>query len=934
MAADVKLVFGTIDKVGNVVTINDIKLSDGTKVAKKVSLAAGTATKVNLETDDKTKKYGTLNMDKDGNLTLVGGANLTGKVEFGAIDGSYGAKLTEVSFGAPVDVSLDVTDPSVKDLKKVTGSTKADKIAIDGYGDDFVLNAGAGNDSVNVIAGKANVALGAGKDVVSVKAGAEVALTDYNFADDIILNATALNKDGEVTAGGKVTGVTNINSVYIAKTTDGSDDKAKVSVLATAEEVSKVAIDASSVSDENVIINTTAADSANVTLGNSKKVTVRLGAAGNGVDTLNISSAAKKTTVDVTNFAADDVLNFDGLTFANSDFEKADGTVVKGDVSVNLGGNVINADGYDVINFADKTLYAATGVDKTIDLSAVTDLSKVLVKGINDVNAGTTTITTKDANFVNLSDINMYHIDKVALAAGTVAKASVAGTRNKAHGISIDAGLTTEGVAVWTNNDAKVGDSVKLGAGEDTLYVATTDGTEDVVHSFSLANDSLYLLDADSMKVVGGKINVGAAKVGFDALADAAEEIVKVQGAKFAGTAYVAGDYTNDDTIKLGVSAGKVNYYAIGKDAKIEVTDPLAPADPAGEINYTFLKDTIAYGSAANIAAGGSVASINASGVAYTDSKIVVEGVANVSVGAGTNQIWVNGAASNGTVMLGVGHKGDDTVYFGTTDKNVEVQNYDSESDTIFLFGNTMNYTAKAVVDGANVNTEISSSTGGKLTVTNGAKDGGFVKLADEAGNKYHLFTNSTTYTTNIENNSQNIYLGQAELTADGSVTDATTLVVADGVNKWGLNSTSYVDKTVKTIDMSGSTAEFVLVGSGNTATSITGGTTTNYLNGGGASKDVLIGVASAVDNFYVGMEDGNDTLLNVGAEDIVQLYDVATTDIKKLITDPDNTATTIILSNDNKLQIDCALVDGVTFALKDATFKYDSTAEDKWVKQ
>lgn len=928
MANTLKLdVFG---KDGNVINIDNIVLVEGATsvtVASAGTVAAGSTARIDLEgtTGAEKKKYGTLVMDKDGNLTLIGGADLP---EDAVIEAPAAvAKLTEISYGAPVSgVTLDAGADNLKDLKKVTLSSKNDDITIKGYGDDFVLSAGAGNDTVKVEGGKANIALGAGKDVVEVADDAEVALTDYNFADDIILNATALDKDGKVTtADGKVTGVTHVSNVYIAKTTDGSDDKTKVSVLATAEEVRNVAIDATSVSDANVIIDTTAADSANITLGNSEKVTVALGAAGNGVDTLNISSAAKKTTVDATTFGAEDVLNFDGLTFANSDFEKASGTVVKGDVSVNLGAAVKADGGYDKLNFADKTLYAATVAGQTINLEEVTDFSKVLVKGVN-AEAGNTTITTRDANFVNLSDINMYHIDKVELAAGTVAKASVAGVRNKDHGVTIDASAATEGVAVWTNNDAKsatAGDSVKLGNGEDTLYVATTDGVKDVVNNFSLANDTLYLLDADSMNVVDGFINVGTAKVSLDTAADAAEDIVKVQGAKFAGTAYVAGEFVNDNKINLGVNADKVNYYAIDKNVEIDVV-----GGATDEINYTFLKDTIAYGSAANIAAGGSVASIDASGVGYTDSKIVVEGVASVSVGAGTNQIWVNGAASNGLVSLKGAGVGDDTVYFGTTDKNVQVDGYDSASDTVFLFGNTMNYTAKATAG----NTVISSSTGGNLTVTGGAA--GFVKLADEAGNKYHLYTADTVYHTNIENNSQNIYLGQAELTANSDVTDATTLVVADGVNKWGLKSTSYVDKTVKTIDMSGSAAEFVLVGSGNTATTITGGTTTNYLNGGGASKDVLIGVASAVDNFFVGMEDGNDTLLNVDAEDVVQLYDVATTDIKKLITDADNTATTIILSNDNQLLINCALVDGVTFALKDATFKYDSTAEDKWVKQ
>ena len=123
-----------------------------------------------------------------------------------------------------------------------------------------------------------------------------------------------------------------------------------------------------------------------------------------------------------------------------------------------------------------------------------------------------------------------------------------------------------------------------------------------------------------------------------------------------------------------------------------------------------------------------------------------------------------------------------------------------------------------------------------------------------------------------------------------------------------------------------------ILLGSANASNTITGGNGTNYLNGGGASKDVLNGVTGAVDNFYYGKEDGNDTLINVGAEDTVVLYDIASTDLAAAPTVKDD-KTVIMLNNDSKLTI-MGGIDGVTFQLTDGAYKYDSSADEKWVKQ
>ena len=526
---------------------------------------------------------------------------------------------------------------------------------------------------------------------------------------------------------------------------------------------------------------------------------------------------------------------------------------------------------------------------------------------------------------VDLSASNIYNINKVVLTEDTVAKASVVGTKNDKAGISIDASSAADGVAIWANNSGKIGDQITLGTNdsEDTLWFGSADG-KDSVTNFQLESDVLYLYDATSMSAEAGKLKVGKAEMAVTLNCSPTEEIMKVQGAKFAGTVLAAGDFDTvaDGVVQLGENAGKVNYYAVEKDAKVSVSAAMTDT-------YTFLK-TINYADASKvgIADKGSVASIDA-GATGTDAKVIIEGVANVTLGAGTNEYWANGADKNASVSL---NSGADKIWFSATDKNVTVTGYEVESDVIALMGDALTFTAKK--DAASGNVVISNSAKGKLTVNTTAD---YVALEDTTGAKYKLYAGTAnddvTYSTNTDG--KNIFVGAGYMHADSSVTDATTLVLNGANNKWGLTSAALVDKTVKNIDMNGSSADFILVGSAATANTITGGTGTNWLNGGGASKDTLVGVTGSTDNFYFGKEDGNDIIENLGAEDKVNLYDIATTDIAAVKVS--DSKTVITLKNDSKLTINGGLTDGATFVLTDGTYVYDvngATDAEKWVKQ
>lgn len=938
-------------KLGNITTTNDVTTigsimfnsgsgSDGdVLVGKKVTVAAGSAKSVALNAVS-GKNYGTLKMDADGNLTLIGGSALKGNITIAdEASGNATSKLTRVDFGADVNFNVD---GSYSALKTVNGSTGKDKFTVSSnLGEDFVLNAGAGKDTIVLTASEkveskinagvgddlvivnaggeySNVALGAGKDTVQFAGKATVNLTDYNYNQDVIDSSSTaeLSNNGTLTLddGSVISGITAANNLYLARV--GTKN---TTVYATAaEDTAKAVVDASSITDKTVIINTESADSAMITAGKADLTSITLNAnADAGVDTVKVGNATAKAAINVVNFNADDVLSFTGLTFdkTNISLSGGDVTLTNGKVSVNLGNKVtvdgaLNSGTVAKFNLDGKTLYATTANNQVIDLTEEEDITKVLVAGQNDATKSSGIMTS--AQLVDLRSSNFHNIDKVVLSADTAAKASVIGTKSSKIGLYIDASNAADGVAVWANNSTSKGDTIVFGTNDvaDTLWLGSADGN-DTVRGFDYESDVLYLADATSMTVDKGVIKVGKSKMDINGAA--ADEIIQVQGAKFEGTVYAAGDFNNDNVVTLGENAGKANYYAVGKKAVVSISSAMSDT-------YTFLKDiNYAGASKANVAAGGSVNVIDASATTE-DAKVIVEGVANVSTGAGTNEVWVNGAASKGNVVLG---NGTDKVWFGASDKTVNVTNYDGESDTIALIGNTMDFKAKKDSSG---NVVITSATGSKLKLVASSTD--FVNVVDSTGAQYKVYagdkTASATYSTNTD--SKSLFVGFGSITADSTVEDATTLVANGANNRWGLNSAAMIDSSVKEINMSGSSADFTLVGSANVANTITGGTGTNYLNGGGASKDTLNGVAGAVDNFYFGKGDGEDTLVGVEADDFVQLYNVSAADIATIkADDPSNVV--ITMNDKSKLTIN-GLTDGATFVLTDGVYTYDSTAE------
>lgn len=904
-----------------------IVLSKGAKVEK------GSSASFNMGT------VGVLKIDAEGKLTLQAGSDVTGVVTI--TDNSDTApaaleKLEKITFSKTVEFDVDNTT-----LKSVTGSSYADKFIVTSAATDFVLNAGSGDDEItisgsdtvvvgtidansgndkitlNITGGnelKGELKLGSGKDTLVATAG-KAAIADYNFKEDVIQMAdtVTLDKKGVLSNGSaSITGAMNVDDVYYIKNASADTDEAVTVYATVAEKATDAVINASSLTGTDIAIidASQATSSSKITTGKNAETNITL-AGGNSEDTLVIGDTTTTKTITVTNFASNDVLSMSGLTLDKTEVstvEAATGAkIVNGKNTVILGNVVANKVAKFGLN--DKTVYAAVNDTATIDVTNEDDLSKLYIKGYN---TGKDT-TLKAGGSVDLTSSNIYDIYNVTLTSGAE-NATLKGFKTDAeHGLNLDASAVTDGAVIWANNSSKAGDTIILGDsdnGADTVVVASTDGN-DIVKNFRLENDVLYVMDSTAMTVEAGAAKIGKSAITFDdtTVLNGNEEIMQVQVHNTGKLYNVAGDFAGDTAVTLGENANKVNYYAVAKNTTVSLTSAFSDT-------YSFFKNTVAgYGEAANVVKGGSVTSINATD-ATSDSTLMIEGVANVSVGAGTNQVWVHGAAKDGNVQL---NSGADTVWFGAEDKNVTVTAYNSESDVINLMGTIGSFTAKA--DGGK--TVITSTAGkGKLSV-----DTDTIVLVETATNdKYTMKTGTGVGSYETNTDTKSIYQGYETLYAS-SVTDDTTIILGYGSNalaaQYNLKSAATIEKTVKTFDANGATGNFNIVGDASVNNTISGGDGVNNLNGGGASKDTLRGVSSATDNFYWGTTDGNDTLENVGAEDTVQLYDIklADIDVATTVKNLKSDKAVIVLNSQQKLTINSTIEDGTTFALADATY-------------
>lgn len=826
--------------------------------------------------------------------------------------------LTDLNFAdASGAITANLSDSvTYGGITNVVGSDYADKLTLGGATDSYTVDAGDGNDTVNITSvsasGKSadinlgdgndvlnidkgtktsvNVTLGDGADVVNIASGdASVSISDYNYADGDKINLTydkaseSLNAaavalasmasgDASIKVGDVTATVAATDGVAVADITAGKDT---VTFYTAVDAKQDVEINAKDISNKT-IINAAAASTANITLGSGDS-NVSLSTT-SAVDTINATGAKNVT---ITSFAAtDDILVLDGANLNNitlasgTGSASTDAVVTYGKTTVNLAGLAKGAASVGTIklNDADTTLAYNLG-DKGATMAAGADM----YYGHAD---GNSTVVSSDT--VHLADTDKFkNIYNVSVAGGSEAeKLDLSGfTTDGKHGINIDASKADVAVNVWAYNKSKAQDTITLGGTnniQDTVSFVSDDGKVSVAgFGFGAGEESdiLYLRDTQDLQklnVKKGEMKIGSSQLDIGHAADV-NDVMQLKLAD-GTSSLIAGNFDSAKAGVVNVTVGDdaIDFYALN-GTKNTLSVAKGSAEDAVSFKYSNLDD--------NHTAKTLVKSVSVSDFSEEDDVTIGAVAATTVGGSGKTHIWVCGAADAGTVDISKSSGADQIDFVSGIDKKVTVTGYDADQeDTIFLRGSedlkavTSGYKFESKnggvqisgVDNADSKLVLDGASNLNLKTTNGDALKAIVGAAD------------ATFASDTQ-----IYVGMKKIEAD-TTTEGDIAVRVGTKGEIGLDSSStyYVSDSVTEFDASNSNAVFHLAGSSTAATTLRGGNTENSFYGGGSFSDTMVGNSSAVDTFYFGKGDGKDTIQEADGKDTVYLMDVSVDDI------------------------------------------------------
>ena len=868
---------------------------------------------------------GTFNFTTDSETKFVADAALAGEINLTATDATIvSADFSKAAGGVKI--------ATTKDMLTVTAGTGNDTITSGFAG---VINAGAGNDLVSISAGDNNVTLGAGADTLELTGG-KATVADYNYYEgDVIKSADAvkLGADGKLDIGGGsivsgANGVAVQDNWYAAKV----DNNGTVVDYFTAVGSNNVNVtkDLSKSVIANVVDASTA-KSANITLGHGSD-TVSLSS---GVDTVAVGKSAGNNVTDI---SSDDIIAIDGANLSNISLvagaTKTDKVAVKYAASTvetgvaTTGGSLNFNDGSKTHKLAFDKLDAATsGV--AIKYATASDADWVLgaADGTSTLEVGDTTHLHETDKYVNITNI------KVAADLDLKAPISLTGATGKDN--KIDATDAKVGVAVWGFSSGN--DSITLGSGQDTVWFGAGDGNDSITgFKYGTASDSdvLYLKDTKTLKDVNAaydgtgnkaQFTVGSAVATVDKNSVTnSSDVAQIQLAD-EKTYKVAGEYTKADTVTINTDdIDGLDYYAFAGDKTAKAVTITGSKDWIFHSLYTDFYTT-----------GANVATVDAS---KATGNVTLAAAASIVGGEGTNNIWTYQANTSATVTAG---KGTDIIWFAeNADQAVSVASFAAGTDVVkFATAQSLKEIAEGYTFADdNTDTAIKGVNNTDSVLTLKSVKATTINLVDANDKAYKasLHDNSAglSFSTDV-----NIYGGGATLlSADGSIDGTVSLRL--GKESRGLSSdTYYIDDAVTKFDGSKSTATFWIAGNANKGNEIIGGMTENYLYGGGAESDTLVGSIAAKDTFYFGTGDGVDKVTDgIDKEDTIALWNVADADIANVKVTVDTAgAVTVSLSDTSTLTLsntaggtaEAALNDGLTFTSASQTaYTYDSESK------
>ena len=775
------------------------------------------------------------------------------------------------------------------------------------------------------------VTFGTGADTLVQANSDKVTVAGYNYYEGDVIKAAAtgvvLNNKGELTiANDSVTApqVAVKDNWYAAKVEGASVVDYFTAVSGNNQNVTK---DLSDSAIANVI-DAQGAKTANITLGKADDA-VSLAAAGTGVDTIKVGKASGNNTIE--NFGAEDVVAIDGIKLATLGLDTVGaGDTIKasyGSTSLTFNG-MASAQGSFNLNDGSQThkLAYAFKANDTLKYATASDADWAM--GAADksttLEVGATTHLHDMSKYRNIINIS------VSTDAKLDAPISLTGAINEAN--KIDATNAKVGTAIWGFSSGN--DSITLGSGQDTVWFGAGDGTDSITgFKYGTASDSdvLYLKDTKTLKDVNVAFSTNANFTVGNAVANVekngvanSSDVAQIQLAD-EKTYKVAGEYAAADGVTINTDdIDGLDYYAFAGDGKAKAVTITGSKDWIFHSLYTDFYTT-----------GANVATVDAS---KATGNVTLAAAASIVGGEGTNNIWTYQANTSATVTAG---KGTDIIWFAeNADQAVSVASFAAGTDVVkFATAQSLKEIAEGYTFADdNTDTAIKGVNNTDSVLTLKSVKATTINLVDANDKAYKasLHDNSAglSFSTDV-----NIYGGGATLlSADASVDGTVSLRL--GKESRGLSSdTYYIDDAVTKFDGSKSTATFWIAGNANKGNEIIGGMTENYLYGGGAESDTLVGSIAAKDTFYFGTGDGVDKVTNgIDKEDTIALWNVADADIANVKVTVDTAgAVTVSLSDTSTLTLsntaggtaEAALNDGLTFTSASQTaYTYDSESK------
>ena len=908
------------------ITLTDVDFSKN-----EATVSIGGAAYTDVTVDGTGKKvivggYGTFDATSTSAVVFAADASLNGDVELVVTRVSNAAAtLAGANFSA---ATAGVNYKGTANMTNITGGAGNDTIDSTSVTVEASVNAGAGNDSLKVGGSDTNathVTLGAGADTIDIASGKAVKIADYSYYEGDVIKSTDTVKVGAdgtlVLGGGNNSVVSGANGVavqdnwYAAKV----DKSGAITDYFTAVGGNNVNVtkDLSKSVIANVV-DASGAKSANITLGHGSD-TVSLSS---GVDTVAVGKSAGNNVTDI---SSDDVIAIDGANLSN--ISLAAGTTHTDKVAVKYAASTVEtgvATTGGSLNFNDGSKTHKLAFDNLTTGGTITYATASDADWFVGASDNGTTLEVGDTTHLHETD-KYVNITKIKVAADLDLKApiSLTGATGKAN--KIDATQAKVGVAVWGFSDK--GDAITLGAGQDTVWFGAGDGA-DTISSFKYGtasdSDVLYLKDTKTLKdidVAGAKFTVGKAVASVNANT-AGSDVAQIKLAD-EKTYKVAGEYTSTaNTVNINTDdIDGLDYYAFAGDKQAKTVKITGSKDWIFHSLYTDFYTT-----------GANVATVDAS---KATGNVTLAAAESIVGGTGTNNIWTYQSDKAANVSLQSG-AGTDIIWFAeNADNKVTVKGFETDRDVVkFATAQSL----KEIAEGytfASGGASQATITGATNTDSQLILDkNGTINLVDGNDKAYKALVNVSTGGSAEFSTDVNIYAGMDKLTVGGSVEG--TVSVRVGKESRGLSSDTYfIDDKVTTFDASKSTATFWVAGNANAATTIKGGQTENYLYGGGAASDELVGSVVAKDTFYFGTGDGTDKISGgVDKEDTIALWNVADADIANVKVSVDSGKVTVSLSDSSKLTISdtngaTALTDGLTFTSASQTaYTYDSKSK------